>query len=321
MELPKKKPVFNKINKEDINTPSSTIKKAAKTPINTKKPEILLNKNVKGILPTTVLTEEDRQKITKKREKQARLTCALKNISTILSIITVLWFIFMKANISPTNALLSKFGIDKNMGVISLDLEEKNFQLEISSTKIDKKIMDFEKKIKNKYYTLFSEDIAKIRDSQLDWFDKKNKSGETSIGLIDGVRRVAKYFNNNEYQDPNNIISGRHEKIEINNISATRKTISFSAATTQILGRIIFMDIEFIDVLNSFPIYKNGKHLNSFSRDKNDDGDYSTEFAMSLDVQKFGEEDNNDDRFAEYLKWLKNKNPQVKIINYKNTNK
>ena len=70
-----------------------------------------------------------------------------------------------------------------------------------------------------------------------------------------------------------------------------------------------------------FPIYKNGKHLSSFSREKNEDGDYSTNFSMNVDTQVTGDEDLNDERFSEYLDWLKKTSPNAKIIDYKNINK
>lgn len=315
MELPTKKPVFKKPETATSEKAPSGDKPSAL------KPKILLNRNIKGILPTTVLSEADRIKMAQEKEKKAKLTCAIKNLATILGMITLILFFFMKANISETNSFLSKFGIDENMGKKSIELENKNLELEMSSMEIDNKIRKFEKKIKNKYYTLFSEDIKKIRESQLDWFDKIDKKGLLSIGIIDGVKRLADYFNHKEYKDPDNIISGRFTKVEINNISANRKSISFSATTTQILGRIIFMDIELIDAINSFPIYKNGKHLSSFSREKNEDGDYSTEFSMNIDIQTLGEEDPSDSRFQEYLDWLKKTRPSTKIIDYKNINK
>ena len=222
----------------------------------------------------------------------------------------------MKANISQTNSWLSKFGIEHNLGLEVTKLEDKNMELEMESLAIDNKIKGFENKIKNKYYTLFSEDIKKIRESQLTWFDEVNKKGETIIGIIDGVRDIAKYFNDQDYKDSHNIIDGRYEKVEIKDVSASRKQVSFSATTTQILGRIVFMNIELINTLNSFPIYKNGQQLTSFSREKNEDGDYSNDFSISLDIQLPNEEDPFDKKFIEYKNWFNKKFPRKKLINY-----
>jgi hypothetical protein len=262
------------------------------------------------------LSKDEKKDFAEKKAKANKRVCLFKKIATILIVVTVFSFFLIKVNISEENSFLSKFGIDENVGQTVIELEEINMQLEIQSLKLDNNINNFEEKIKNKYYTLFAEDIKNIRKAQITWFDKINEQGETDIGIIDGVRRIADYFNSNNYHDIDHIITGRHERIEVNDIKANRKSVSFSINTTQILGRIIFMNIEVIDVLNSFPIYKNGKQLNSFSRNTNEDDDYHSEFSMNLDVQLPGEEDPSDIKFIEYLDWLNSNYPDVKIVDY-----
>ena len=314
MELPKKKPIFSP---NASNKAASPIAKKA-TPVSPKTPDVLVNKNVKGILPTTVMSKEDRNILSEEKEKKAKLACLLKNISITIGIISILVFLFMKANTSPTNAILSKIGIDNNMGINEANLNSKNSELEMEGYSLDNKIKEFKNKIEKKYYTLFSKDIKKIRESQLTWFDEKNEKGEIKLGLIDGVGHVARYFSDINYQDSNNILSGKHEKVVLDNVSANRENISFSVENTQILGKIIFMNIEFINTLNSLPIYKNGKSFSNFSREKNEDGDYTSQFSLSLDVQKNNEEDPDDKnvRFNNFKKWFNDRNTS-KLANYK----
>ncbi len=313
MELPSKKPILASPNLPKKE--ASPIAKKAE-PVSPKTPDVLVNKNVKGILPTTIKSKQERADMAEKKRKQAKLACLLKNIATVLSLATIFVFVFMKANISPTNSWLSKFGIERNMGLEVAELENKGMELEMQKAEIENKIKSFENKIENKYYTLFSEDIKKIRESQLTWFDTVNKDGETVIGLIDGIKDIATYLNDPSYKDSHNIIDGLYDRVEIKDISASRKQVSFSATITQILGKIVVLNIEFIDILNSFPIYKNGQQLTSFSREKNEDGDYSTDFSISLEVQMPEEKDSMDKKFIEYQNWFRKKFPQKKLIHY-----
>ena len=310
------------IGKKDTSSNVTPVKiEIPKTGSNNSKPVIpvtknigskIFSKNTKGILPSSILTEEERKEMVKVKEKKAKLTCLLKKISIFISILIFFWFIWVRIGLSD-NTLLKEYGISENLKETHKELEQENTSLEMKYNQLDRKVKMFERKIKNKQYTFFSEDIRKIRDNQVTWFDKVDKDGVTTLGIFNGVNHIADYFNSRSYSDPENIIFGRHERVEIKDLVVNSETVSFSVKVIQILGRVIFMNTEIIDMINSLPIYENGQQLNSFAREKNEDGDSFMEFNIKVDVQKDDKEDPADVKFLEYIDWLKKEKPNVKI--------
>ena len=98
-------------------------------------------------------------------------------------------------------------------------------------------------------------------------------------------------------------MSGKYTDIQIENIQVSRDGISFSVIGSQILGKIFFLNIEFIEMVNSFPFLKNGK-LTQFARQKNEDEYDSMSFSVRLELQENDETDPADERFEEYLTWF-----------------
>ncbi len=317
MELPNKKNNVgeNSQNSEVAqNTAESTLKKEPEnvTPklINTQE------KNNYGILPTPNISKEERERKKLERQKIAKISCTLKNIFSFILFLSLLAFAFFWLSLSTNNYILSNFNIYENLGQSHQKLVEKNSTLELEIAEVKSETEILEEKIRNKNYTIFSEEIRNIKQDQIVWFDFVNEEKELELGILNGAQKIADYFNDEDYKDEKNIISGRHGKVEIKDLSATREKVSFSVKTTQILEKIIYLNIELINALNSLPIYKNGQEINNFSREKNDEGDYQNEFSLSFDVQKSSDNDLSDKHFENYIKWSTKKFPNLKIKKY-----
>ncbi len=321
MELPKRTTNQNNTNSSEKkvipNISDENLEKATdKEPKQIISPDEIIKKKPDNGIFIPKRREEDELEMETRRLEKLKRGNLVKNIAGLLIFISLLAFTFFKVTLNEENLFLSMFGINNNLGLNHKKLIEKSQELEMSLLQLDEKIMSIEEKIKNKNYTLYSADIKKVRQSQLVWFDQFNKDKELELGIMDAPQRISDYFNDQNFQDKNNVIRGKHQKVSIKNLNASRKNISFDAETTQILGKIIFLDVEFLNSLTGLPIYKNLKNLNSFSREKNEDGDYSNTFSLNFDIQSPTDEDPQDKYFIDYLNWLKTTQPNLKIKNY-----
>ncbi len=256
-----------------------------------------------SILPRSKLTKEDKQKLIEtQKETRARLLL-LKKIATTFLIVSLGWFFWLQMNLSENNSVLSLFGITENLGqkISNIKKNKKKFTLE--NVTIENNIKNLQKQLESKNYTRYSKEIRDIREKQLQWYDEIDADGNIIFGLTDAVPRMQEFFNDRNYKDENNILSGKHGDIQIKNLQVSRDGINFSVDGSQILGKVFFLNIEFVEMVNSFPFLKNGK-LNQFSRQKNKDDDDSMNFSVKLELQGPDEVDPADKRFHEYLDWL-----------------
>lgn len=256
-----------------------------------------------GVLPSTILSQEDKSKAVLEKERTQKQVNSVKKAVFILLLISLAWAGWIQMNISETNSVLSLVGVQMNAGQEASQLKKEATKAKKEKEKIEKEIKKLNKQIEDKNYTLYSEEIRDIRSNQIQWFDETNTGGELLFGIADAVPRMQDYFNNRNYSDPESILQGQHIIIDIDNLQISRKGVSFSVSSSQLLGKIFYLNIEFIEMINSFPFLKNGK-IEQFARQKNESEDDAMKFSVRLEHQSEDEEDPADSRFNEYLDWL-----------------
>ena len=153
-----------------------------------------------------------------------------------------------------------------------------------------------------KNYSVYTENIQEIRGGQLTWFDTVDDEDNISYGILDGPQRAAEYFNSKMYENP--ILSSTGNEIQVGDVSSNRTNISFGVKGSHIFGKAFFLNTEFVDLMNAFPIYKDGI-LNSFTKKEDKDGTQSMDFVLQLFLQSPDEEDTRDSTFIKYEKWFK----------------
>jgi len=257
----------------------------------------------KSILPGTILTKEDKAEIYSKRKDSLAQARFIKHFTFLLIMTSAMWFLWLQINISQSNSVLSLFGVNENIGQKIERVKKEKTKLKLENKKIEKNIEKIEQQLEAGTYTPFSIEIQKIRDEQIQWFDEIDSDGNVLYGFTDAVPRMRDYFNNGAYHDPNSILSGSHGDIQIENLQASRDGITFSVLGSQILGKVFFLNIEFVEMVNSFPFLKNGV-LSQFSRQKNTEEEDMMSFSVRLDRQLPNEKDQADERFNEYTTWL-----------------
>lgn len=258
----------------------------------------------KSLVPSSILTKEEKTKLVLEKKEALRRVQLLKRVAFLFLVISLGWFFWLQMNLSETNAVLAIVGVKQNMGQEIKQLKQEKIKLNLEEKKTEKDIKKLTKKMKEGVYTLHSEEVQNIRSQQIQWFDEVDENGEITFGLAEAIPRMQKYFNSRSYSDPDQILSGKHSDIEIENLQVSRDGVSFSVVASQILGKVFFLNIEFIEMVNSFPFLKNGT-ITQFARQKNAEDDDSMRFSVRLDRQLPGEKDPYDARFIEYTSWLK----------------
>ena len=258
----------------------------------------------KSLIPSSILTKEAKTQLVIEKKETLHRIQLLKRIAFLFLVISLGWFFWLQMNLSETNSVLSIVGVKQNMGQKIKQLKQDKMKLTLEEKKTEKDIEKITKKMEEGIYTLHSEEVQDIRSQQIQWFDEVDENGEITFGLAGAIPRMQEYFNSRSYSDPDQILSGKHSDIEIENLQISREGVSFSVVASQILGKVFFLNIEFIEMVNSFPFLKNGT-ITQFARQKNAEEDDSMRFSVRLDRQLPGEEDPYDARFIEYTSWLK----------------
>ena len=256
---------------------------------------------------------------TKKRQQEQRFceeNCVIKNEN------------FLLENIDEENQIdfeleKCKKNCDKSVDFYEEDLNCKkdNEQCEIFEKKqceiaIEEENMDllelcekkeeiWEKQNTKKDEELINNDLLDEEKEEDDEFFifEKDEFFDIKYGIFDGVGRIAAYF---EQTSPTPIL-GNYNFIIVENIKANRNEINFGVTSTNMFGKVIFLGTEFIEIINSFPLYKGG-FIKNFTREQNENGDYEMKFSLKLNIQNKYEKDPSDIRFAEYENWLESLN-------------
>jgi len=244
-------------------------------------------------------------------KKKARMLHAVfKNTSILLILVNLFAFTWLTMDLHPDNRYLSALDT-QNVGKQYIESSTRYEEIDINLQSTTFELSQLEEKIENKQYLEFQTEVDDIKSDQLIWFDREE--GETTLfGMLDSFERLATYFNDRKYNDPQKIVSGRKGQILIENISVSRDQANVSVQTSQILGRVFFLVNEFVEIVNSLPFYQNAD-IRSFVREENELGDDSMSFSINLTRQQNPEKDSQnpyievdaaDGRWTEYLDWL-----------------
>ncbi len=258
----------------------------------------------RSILPGTTLTKEDKAEISSKRKDSLAQARFLKHLTFLLILASVMWFLWIQINTSLDNSVLSLFGVNENIGQKIERVKRERTKIKLQNNKLEQTIEKIQKQLKDGTYTRFSTEIKNIREHQVQWFDEFDSDKKiVEYGFIDAVPRMQEYFNNSAYHDRSQIISGSHGDIQIENLQVSRDGITFSVLGSQILGKVFYLNIEFVEMVNSFSFLKNGV-LSQFARQENEEGEDMMRFSVRLERQLPKEKDPADERFNEYTTWL-----------------
>lgn len=252
--------------------------------------------------------------LAQKQKKDKLIHLIAKNASIFVFVVTIVAFSWFKIDTQPENKYLSLMGVE-NVGIRYQEQSEKHMILETKLSEVSFKLSDVTRKLEEEQYLEFQNDLDDIKSEQLVWFDRELADGTVVFGMMDAFQRIADYFNDRDYNDPQKIVSGRRDQIVISDVSVGRDSASLSVEVSQILGRVFFLVNEFVDMTNSLPFYHEAS-IRSYTRDTNDFGDDSMTLSMNLTRQENPNNDSQnahpevdpaDERFQEYLDWLEKK--------------
>jgi hypothetical protein len=264
-----------------------------------------------SLLPGTFLSKEDKSKLISEKKEVLKQVTIVKQIVFLFLIASLAWFAWIQVNLSESNSFLSLIEIKENIGQELVKLKKEKTQSTIEKKKIEKDIEKLNTQLNSKIYTRYGEQVNNIREDQIQWFDEVDENGEIIFGIADAIPRMQEYFNSRTYTDRDSILSGKHSDIRIENLQVSRNEVTFSVSGAQILGKVFFLNIEFIEMVNSFPFLKNGS-ITQFARQKNAAEDDAMKFSVRLERQLPDEVDPADVRFQEYISWLKSVTPSSK---------
>lgn len=245
------------------------------------------------------------------RKKLPPLTFALKYISIISLVVLFMGYLWLKFDLDHANYYLAVAGVQENTQKKYQRLLMKNTQLKNELATVSGKIKEKKDRIAKKYFFEHHAEITEIKSKQeIQWFDEVNSQGKQVLGVFDSFNRMTRFFSSPSYADIEGnagVIGGRQllsrNSINVTNVTINSSSASFSVESSNIFGKVFFLSSEFIDMMNAFDFFKNGK-IFSFSR-QNLQGQEAMSFTLKLDIQKPGEEDPNDARFQEYIDWKK----------------
>ena len=232
---------------------------------------------------------------------------ALKYTSSALAAIALTLFGWTTVDADPANSYLQNIGIAENTGQKFDSLERKKKALDAEVSKLSSEIAKFSSKIEREDYYRFTSVIEQIKSERYVWFDQINEEGETEFGLLDAFDRMEEYFGSEFYQHP--ILSKNQiaeNEIKISEVSANRENVSFSVVGSNLFGKVFFLGAEFVDLANSFPLFKGGS-IQDFARKEADDGDTEINFSLRLQIQNEKDVDPLDQKFDSYKAFLDQK--------------
>ncbi len=259
-------------------------------------------------------SKKNSEKKTNDREHVPFGILILKLISLLLLFTSSFTFVWFSLDLSKSNTILSSFGRPENTEIKFNRLEKQKKFLENENQKLESQIRQFETRIQNKAYFVYTKTINELKGQQYQWFDGFDDDGKEKYGILNGVENIKDYFNSRNYK---NSILMAGNNIEIQNINASREKINFTVTGTSLFGKVFFLNSEFLQILNSFPLYKNGE-IRNFIRKKMDNGNDGMTFSLTLDIQKKDEEDPDDSRFSEYENWKNTSITSKDISNIQN---
>jgi len=253
------------------------------------------------MLAKTKLSKEEKQELQTSRHSVPIQIIILKYSSVSLLIISLMGFLWLKADLEPTNKYLNAVNLSENIGLRYENLMQQNKILNEENRKYNTRVKKIESQLHSKKYSVHSETIQKIRNEQLIWFDQRDKDGKIQYGLLDSPNRMKEYFNSKTFN--NSILTGTGNNLVVDNTTANRNEISFSVTGSHLFGKVFFLNTEFVKMMNSFPFLQDG-NIASFSKKKDAEGNDSMNFNLKLKIQGPEDIDPYDRYFSEYENWL-----------------
>jgi len=237
----------------------------------------------------------------KAQNKTPFLVLAVKYLALLVLMVDVLVFLWLKVDLSESNAILSLVGTEQNTGQRYEAYVQQKQNLQLEKAQLSGKIKRLKNKVETKDYTRYGEITSQIEAEQLQWFDETDEEEHLILGVLDAPKRIQDYFNSTDYK--NTYLSGND--ITVSGISATRENLNFRTEASNIYGKVFFLNVEFVEMLNAHPRVKNGD-LKVFSRAQDEEESDSMSFSLRFDIQAEDEEDAADSRFEDYDQWFSN---------------
>ncbi len=247
----------------------------------------------------TKLTKEEREKMFRERKKTPFLVALLKYIALLLVVGGIGTYSWLSIELEPENKYLSLFNLGENTSVRYQKSTEERMQKEVENAELVHNLEEINRKLETKEYSLNTEKINNIRANQLVWFDEKNEEDETVYGILNSPSHIQQYLSSEEFEDL--VLNGSNEFI-IKNIKASRNDLKFRVISSNIFGKVFYLNTEFIRMMNSFSFLKNGD-IRNFTRKQNEEEEDVMEFAIKFDIQSPEETDSFDEYFTEYETW------------------
>ncbi len=253
------------------------------------------------MLAKTILSTEEKKELQANRHNVPMHIIVLKYSSVSLLIISLVGFLWLKADLEPKNKYLNAVNLSENIGLKYENLLQQNKILNEENRKYSTTIKKIESQLHTQKYSVHSETIQNIKNEQLIWFDQRDKDAKIQYGLLDSPDRMKEYFNSKTFN--NSILTGTGNSLVVDNTTADRNEISFSVTGSHLFGKVFFLNTEFVKMMNSFPFLQDGS-LTSFSKKKDAEGNDSMNFSLKLKIQRPEDIDPYDEYFSEYENWL-----------------
>ncbi len=253
-------------------------------------------------LAQTILSPEEQRALLSERRKTPLWIHFLKYISLVVIVSGMVSFLWFKIDLEPENKYLSVFGLSENGGLKFENSQKRKSVLERDLSEYSGKITRFSQQLEQKKYSVYTDVINEIKSQQLAWFDRVNSDGTEVYGILDGPARMEAYFNSKAFDHP--ILSSTGNKVMIEGVAASRDGVDFQVSTSHLFGKVFFLSYEFVKMMNSFPIYKNGELATSLNKQKDSNGNEGMKFSLKLQIQRPGEIDPEDVLFQKYEKWI-----------------
>ena len=295
-------------------SPAATAPQKTEAPVLTQAvPTAVILPVKKAEAPTNVslargtLSLEQQRELLEERRKVPLWIMLLKYVSLLLAVGGFVAYLWIKVDMDGANSYLKYFGVRENTGMKFENLNNRIGTLQSENGEFISRIRRFSQQIEEKNYSIHTGTIEKIKSGQFAWFDKKNSDGTIiKYGLLDAPKHMEEYFNSKSFDDP--ILSGSGNSVSVSDVTADRNSVNFNVKSVHLFGKVFSLDTEFVKMVNSFPIFTNGK-LNQFSKKKDTDGNDVMDFGLKLDIQKPDEIDPDDQYFSKYENWFKRSLP------------
>ena len=247
----------------------------------------------------------------------------LKYGSLALFSATLVCLVLLKADLDESNSYLGMISPEsKNTGSTYKELSETKQKLLSDISNIQRDTKRMENQLETKVFSNNTERIQKIKNDQLVWFDREDDNGKFLMGLINSPQHMADYINSPEYTileyKPLSTLKGGRDSLDtpssitISNVNANRNNLSFNFVAENEIDRVFALAINFIDMMNTFPMFESGS-LTSFRRDVSESGRDFVQVGLRMNVSRpdvMPQEKDIEDRtprdeaYIEFEKWI-----------------